>query len=343
MRTSLTFGVVILSGQFALGAPVSESSANNSTNTTVSAPGSDRGGGGAGGSSAGGSRPSGISSAPAARSAGSVPHTGAYRPAPRPGPARTNPAASRVVRQRPGAVQIPQSRARANRLAVPNRPQVSRPNQEGNRTQTNRGTAAHQPNRAATANQPRISRPTALLRQSKTTEKSVLTTRDGREHEGNWSRRTPANQKRFDRQTQDHLRNWQGKRPNFAEACRNHNDHHRHHHDPLWWHRHCDAVVLIDWGYWGWIEGWWYPAWGYDSYYSYYEYDRPIYGYDGLLPDEIVANVQSVLQELGYYSYEVDGILGPETQDALAVYQADYGLPVTGAIDEATLAALGLN
>ena len=34
------------------------------------------------------------------------------------------------------------------------------------------------------------------------------------------------------------------------------------------------------------------------------------YSYDGLPPDEIVANVQSALQDLGYYLYEVDGIFG---------------------------------
>lgn len=100
-------------------------------------------------------------------------------------------------------------------------------------------------------------------------------------------------------------------------------------------------MVLVDWGYWGWFDGWWYPAWGYNAYYSYYEYDGPIYGYGDLLPDEIVANVQSELQRLGYYPYEVDGIFGPLTQEALALYQRDAGLPVTGAIDPATLASLG--
>ena len=90
-----------------------------------------------------------------------------------------------------------------------------------------------------------------------------------------------------------------GEKSNFPEACHNHNDHHRHHHDRNWWHHHCNAVVLVDWGFWGWSDGWWYPAWGYDPYYSYYEYDGPIYCYDGLLPDEIVASVQSALQDLG--------------------------------------------
>lgn len=32
-----------------------------------------------------------------------------------------------------------------------------------------------------------------------------------------------------------------------------------------------------------------------------------IYGYDGLPPDQEIANVQGALQRLGYYQYAVDG------------------------------------
>ena len=35
-------------------------------------------------------------------------------------------------------------------------------------------------------------------------------------------------------------------------------------------------------------------------------------------------------------------IIGPDTQTAIADYQADYGLPVTAAIDEPTVESLGL-
>ena len=59
------------------------------------------------------------------------------------------------------------------------------------------------------------------------------------------------------------------------------------------------------------------------------------------MPDEIVANVQRELQRLGYFLYEADGIFGPLTQEALARYQRDAGIQVTGAIDPKTLAALG--
>jgi hypothetical protein len=172
--------------------------------------------------------------------------------------------------------------------------------------------------------------------------KQTITTRDGRTHQGNWTRHNSANRNRFDRQTENRLRSWHGRPPGFAEARHNNKEHHHHHHGHDWWHRHCGAIILWGWGFWGWYDGWWYPAWGYNPYYSYYEYGEPIYGYDGLPPDEVVANVQSELQRLGYYSYAVDGILGPLTQEALNRYQRDHLLPITGAIDPATVGSLGL-
>jgi hypothetical protein len=159
-----------------------------------------------------------------------------------------------------------------------------------------------------------------------------------------WSRQNAANGQRLDPRTTERLRNWQGTAPGWNDAKRNHEDHwrDRHHHDHDWWNHHCNAIVLVGWGYWGWYDGWWYPAWGYDPYYSYYDYNGPIYGYDGLQPDEVIADVQAALQQLGYYPYAVDGVLGPATQAAISNYQRDYGLPVTGAIDPPTVRSLGL-
>jgi len=197
------------------------------------------------------------------------------------------------------------------------------------------------PNHALGATQPRISRPTALLRQPGEGERSVLTTRDGSPHAENWSRNDPKNKGRLDQQTQDHLRSSQGSKSSWTEARHRQNDHHCNHHGRDWWHQRSDAVVLVDRGYWGCYGGWWYPAWGYDPNCSYYEYDGPIYGCNDLLPDEIVANVQRELQRLGYFPYEADGIFGTLTQEALARYQRDAGIQVTGVIDPKTLAALG--
>ena len=156
-----------------------------------------------------------------------------------------------------------------------------------------------------------------------------------------WSHSNWSGKSKLDPRVSARLRNWSGKPDSVAEARQKNNAHRHHHHDRDWWKHHCATIVLLDWGYWGWDAGWWYPAWGYDPYYSYYAYDGPIYGYDGLPPDQVIANVQGVLQRLGYYPYAVDGVLGALTETALRNYQADQGLPVTGAVDPTTLASLG--
>jgi hypothetical protein len=112
-------------------------------------------------------------------------------------------------------------------------------------------------------------------------------------------------------------------------------------HDSFWWRSHYSRVVFVFGGWYYWNAGWWYPAWGYapDAYYA---YDGPIYAYNDLSPDQVVANVQTALQDQGYYNGEIDGALGPETREALANYQSDHELEVTGAIDQPTLASLGM-
>lgn len=114
-------------------------------------------------------------------------------------------------------------------------------------------------------------------------------------------------------------------------------------HDRVWWHTHYPTVVLIGGGWYFWNAGYWYPAWGYDTAAAYYPYDGPIYVGSAARPfDQVVADVQSILQEQGYYRGEVDGLVGPLTQDALAAYQRDQGLVQTAAIDQPTLNSLGL-
>jgi hypothetical protein len=114
-------------------------------------------------------------------------------------------------------------------------------------------------------------------------------------------------------------------------------------HDKGWWHSHHHHVVLIGGGWYFWNAGYWAPAWGYDTSAAYYPYDGPIYvGNDPKPFDEIVADVQSVLQEQGYYHGEVDGLVGPLTQEALAAYQSNAGLEQTAAIDQPTLESLGI-
>lgn len=114
-------------------------------------------------------------------------------------------------------------------------------------------------------------------------------------------------------------------------------------HDQGWYQSHYTRVEVVAGGAYYWNEGYWYPAWGYNSSSQYYPYDGPIYvGSRAEPPDRVIADVQAVLQEEGYYNGEVDGLLGPLTRQALTAYQADNGLYTTAAIDEPTLASLDL-
>jgi hypothetical protein len=66
-------------------------------------------------------------------------------------------------------------------------------------------------------------------------------------------------------------------------------------------------------------------------------YSRPVVTVSGTL-----VRAQSQLANLGYYNGTIDGAFGPITSRALSQYQADYGLPVTGRLDRATLKSLGI-
>jgi hypothetical protein len=112
-------------------------------------------------------------------------------------------------------------------------------------------------------------------------------------------------------------------------------------HDQGWWRNRYNRIVFNSGGWYYWNAGWWYPAWGYAPNAS-YAYDGPIYGYNGLTPDQVIANVQGALQQQGYYRGGVDGMLGPYTREALANYQRHHGLYVSSAIDRPTLEALGM-
>ncbi len=113
-------------------------------------------------------------------------------------------------------------------------------------------------------------------------------------------------------------------------------------HDQWWWTSHHNHIVFVFGGWYFWNSGYWYPAWGYDPGAAYY-YDGPIYASNPEEdPGQVVANVQSALQEQGYYQGEIDGVLGPQTRAALADYQSAQGLEPTGAVDEPTLETLGM-
>jgi hypothetical protein len=136
-------------------------------------------------------------------------------------------------------------------------------------------------------------------------------------------------------------------------------------HDANWhrgWDRrrahfdHGRVFVFID-GFWWGLDPWYYPYYadGYDpyDYYGYpddysdyypYDYDdQSDYGdSDQYANNATVSAVQSELAKLGYYYGAIDGIFGDETEAAIARYQADHDLSVTGTLTAATLQALGL-
>jgi hypothetical protein len=130
---------------------------------------------------------------------------------------------------------------------------------------------------------------------------------------------------------------WQG--PQY-EVFRSY---HPERHDQGWYRSHYSRIEPIGGGYYYWNNGYWYPAWGYSPSAEYYAYDGPIYvGHRAERADQVIADVQAELQQMGYYQGEVDGLLGPLTRQALTAYQADQGLTATAAIDEPTLDSLGM-
>jgi hypothetical protein len=97
-----------------------------------------------------------------------------------------------------------------------------------------------------------------------------------------------------------------------------------------------------------------YDANGYDPYdyyygnpYGYYTYSP--YGADDAnlgsgqsTGNSTISAAQSELAKLGYYDGAIDGTIGDQTEAALARYQEDNSLSVTGTLDTATLQSLGI-
>jgi len=56
----------------------------------------------------------------------------------------------------------------------------------------------------------------------------------------------------------------------------------------------------------------------------------------GIDPLDETIGVQERLQNLGFYEGELDGVIGPETKEAIASFQKATGLNETGELDDAT-------
>ena len=265
-------------------------------------------------------RPSQFSREPNTRVYANPANVQAFRPAPQSG-------AQRTVFNSPGfRLNNPTQTPRiADRTAIPPRFGGVTP-RAGDRNGDHQNWRTHNPNW-----NPTPGTPTAI----------PTVNRQHWTHNRDWQNRDGQNQ---DWRNRDPRRtnNWQGANNyggTYQDASRRY---HHEHHNRDWWRSHCNRIILVSGGYYYWDTGYWYPAWGYDRYYSDYAYDGPIYGYDGLPPDQVIANVQSALQQEGYYPYAVDGVLGPVTRQAIAAYQRDHGLAITTAVDYATLRSLGL-
>jgi hypothetical protein len=149
-----------------------------------------------------------------------------------------------------------------------------------------------------------------------------------------------------------------------------HRDWNRHHS-----HFHHNKVFVFVNGFWWGLDPWFFPYYAYDYYpyddysygynpydYSYgngYDYSANPYDYYSYAPyndedqkassdleqstgNSTVSAVQSELARLGYYGGDIDGVLGDQTEAALARYQKDQDLSVTGTVNKTTLDSLGL-
>src|SRR5207237_5479238 len=85
----------------------------------------------------------------------------------------------------------------------------------------------------------------------------------------------------------------------------------------------------------------------YDYYPGYYADVEPYYYNEGVYDsvpaaDPNVTAVQNGLAKLGYYHEPVDGLYGRATRDAVAHYQNDHHLAITGTLTTQTLQSLGV-
>ena len=98
------------------------------------------------------------------------------------------------------------------------------------------------------------------------------------------------------------------------------------------------------WGGWG---GWgWGPSFGISfvapvPVYRTVYVSRPAPSY-GTYSAPALYRAQARLARLGYYRGAIDGDFGPMTSRAIRSYQADYGLPITGRLDDRTRSSLGV-
>ena len=142
-----------------------------------------------------------------------------------------------------------------------------------------------------------------------------------------------------------------------SHSSKHHDDHHddgdHHHHSSYYSYPRSSFVLALGSGYAG--RGYYYGPPGVPYYYNapgvrYYatrsvvprEYLVSDYGTGYSSYGGTDAAVQSELARRGYYHGPIDGDIGPMSSRAIARYQMDRGLPVTGSITSSLLRSLGL-
>jgi hypothetical protein len=298
---------------------------------TWAGPRGGRGGSSGGGHVSGGGRVGGGSRAAPAFHSGSFRGAPAFRGSYFSGRTISRPsAASRFYYggSRMNAVRPQGSTRSVGRSTRPSASRVTAANRQPSRVSSNATATRRQPNRAnSMARHNRVSDP----RVSNARSREFVRNHSSERHDGNWHR------------------DW---------------DRHRA-------HRHNNLVFVFVGGSWWGLYPWdYYPYYAYDypDDYSGYPYDYN-YGYpydddsgynpysyyqgyndygsgygasDQYANNPTVSAVQSELAKLGYYNGAIDGTLGDQTEAALANYQEDRDLSVTGTMDAATLQSLGI-
>jgi len=102
-------------------------------------------------------------------------------------------------------------------------------------------------------------------------------------------------------------------------------------HDGIW------AVIDVGWPGYGFAYPFWYAGQVYGPVYRETSVaDYPAWDLS------LRIRVQTRLTEEGYYTGPIDGICGPMTSGAIAAYQRDHDLPVTGRLNHELLVAMGI-
>jgi hypothetical protein len=123
-----------------------------------------------------------------------------------------------------------------------------------------------------------------------------------------------------------------------------------HYSNGHWWCYDGGAWIGLDAGYYPWD---YYPYYAYDYYpYDYYPgyyadvepeyYNASVSASVQQTPDPNVTAVQTDLTKLSYYYGKIDGLYGRDTRDAVARYQSDQSLAITGTLTTETLQSLGV-